>query len=153
MHYWWLHDVEGAAGWFERAADLPGAPWWLRPLAATTMAEGGDRAGARVLWRQVRASTDDAWLRGEATRRLAQLEALDAMDRYQHAVDLYRERTGGPPESWRELVAAGDVSEMPLDPTGVPYELTAPRGDVDVSRRSVLFPLPRVRAFQDRPAR
>lgn len=153
VHYWWLHDVEGAAGWFERAADLPGAPWWLRPLAATTMAEGGDRAGARVLWRQVRASTDDAWVRGEATRRLAQLEALDAMDRYQHAVDLYRERTGRPPESWRELVAAGDVSEMPLDPTGVPYELTAPRGDVDVSRRSVLFPLPRGRAFQDRPAR
>ncbi|MCY4120096.1 MAG: hypothetical protein OXG72_04165, partial [Acidobacteria bacterium] len=73
VHYWWLHDVEGAAGWFERAADLPGAPWWLRPLAATTMAEGGDRAGARVLWRQVRASTDDAWIRGEATRRLAQL--------------------------------------------------------------------------------
>ena len=153
VHYWWLRDVEAAAGWFERAADQPGASWWLRPLAATTLAEGGDRAGARALWRQVRDSTDDAWMRGEATRRLAQLDALDGVERHQWVVDGFRGRTGRTPASWSELLAAGDMVEIPVDPTGVAYELTAPDGTVAVSRWSALFPLPAGGSFRDRRAR
>ena len=153
VHYWWLHDLEEAARWFERAADVPGAPWWLRPLAAVTRAEGGDRAGARALWGRVRGSTGDAWLRGEATRRLAQLDALDALDGYQHVIDGYFERTGRRPGSWRELLAAGDVAAVPVDPTGVPYELATPGGTVAVSRRSALFPLPDGGSLRKRRAR
>lgn len=77
IHYWWLQDIEGAARWFRRAADVPGSPWWLRPLAATTMTEGGDLAGARAIWRLVRDSSGDVWMRHEAARRLAQLDAPD----------------------------------------------------------------------------
>ena len=153
VHYWWLHDAEEAARWFERAGDLPGAPWWLRPLAAVTLAAGGDRAGARALWGQVRDSTGDAWVRGEASRRLAQLDALDALDAYRRVVDGYFERTGRRPGSWRELLAAGDVSAVPRDPTGVPYELSTPDGAVVVSRRSVLFPMPDRGALPERRAR
>ena len=152
VHYWWLRDVEGAARWFERAADLPGAPGWLRPLAATTKAEGGDRSGARALWRQVRDSAGDLWMRREAARRLAQLDALDAVDRHQAAVDGFRARTGRPPASWRELRAAGGAPRTPVDPTGVPYELT-PGGGVAVSRRSALFPLPEGGSFAERRPR
>lgn len=77
IHYWWLQDIEGAARWFRRAADVPGAPWWLWSLAATTMTEGGDGAGARAIWRLVHDSSGDIWVRNEAARRLAQLDALD----------------------------------------------------------------------------
>ena len=153
VHYWWLRDAAAAAQWFQRAADLPQAPSWLRPLAAATMTEGGDRAGARTLWRRVRDSTGDAWMRGEAARRLAQLDALDAMVGYQRAADRFRERTGRPPGSWRDIVAAGDLPAVPFDPTGVAYELTPPAGIVTVSRRSVLFPLPERGRLPDRPAR
>ena len=31
------------AAWFERGAPVPGAPWWLKSMAATTLAAGGDR--------------------------------------------------------------------------------------------------------------
>ena len=80
IHYWWLRDLDAAARWFQRAADTPGAPWWLRFMAAATLAEGGDRAGARARWRQVRDSAGDPWMRAEAARRLEQLEALDELD-------------------------------------------------------------------------
>ena len=153
VHYWWLRDVEAAAGWFERAADVPGAPWWLRPLAAATLAEGGDRSGARALWRRVRDASGDVWMRAEATRRLAQLDALDAVDRHQDLVDGFRARAGRPPASWSELLAAGGMSGIPVDPTGVAYELTAPDGTVTVSRRSALFPLPDGGSFPHRRAR
>ena len=152
VHYWWLRDVEGAAHWFRRAADLPDAPRRLLPLAANTMTEGGDRAGARTLWRLVRDSAGDAWMRDEAVRRLAQLDALDALDFHRLAVDRFRERTGKPSASWRELLAAGDVPAIPVDPTGVAYELSS-AGAVTVSRRSALFPLPERRRFSGRPAR
>ena len=152
VHYWWLRDVEGAAHWFRRAADLPDAPRRLLPLAANTMTEGGDRAGARTLWRLVRDSAGDAWMRDEGVRRLAQLDALDALDFHRLAVDRFRERTGKPPASWRELLAAGDVPAIPVDPTGVAYELSS-AGAVTVSRRSALFPLPERRRFSGRPAR
>lgn len=80
VHYWWLRDLDAAARWFQRAADMPGAPWWLRFMAATTMAEGGDRAGARALWRRVHDAAGDSWMRAEAARRLEQIEALDELD-------------------------------------------------------------------------
>lgn len=152
VHYWWLRDVDEAARWFERAADLPGAPGWLRPLAATTKAEGGDRSGARALWRRVRDSAGDLWMRREAARRLAQLDALDAVDRHQAAVDGFRARTGRPPASWRELRAAGGAPRTPVDPTGVAYELR-PDGTVALSRRSALFPLPEGGSFAERRTR
>ncbi|MDR1990092.1 MAG: hypothetical protein LBQ09_07665, partial [Acidobacteriaceae bacterium] len=36
VHYWWTHDDDAAADWFDRAAHVPGAPWFLQTLAATT---------------------------------------------------------------------------------------------------------------------
>src|SRR5207244_12158006 len=41
VHYWWRHDYESAALWFERASQVAGAPWWLRSLAAHMLAPGG----------------------------------------------------------------------------------------------------------------
>ena len=151
VHYWWLRDLEESARWFQRAADIPGAPWWLRFLAGTTMAEGGDRAGARALWRLVYDAAGDPWMRGEAARRLTQLEALDALGRHQRTVDSFRERTGRPPGSWQDLLAAGDLSEVPVDPTGTALELT-PGGVVTVSPRSLLSPLPAGEGLPVRPA-
>ena len=50
VNYWFVHDFRAAAHWFQKAADTPGAPWWLRSLAATTLAQGGDRRSSRAIW-------------------------------------------------------------------------------------------------------
>src|ERR1700692_357836 len=80
VHYWWVRDSRAAAGWFDRASQVPGAPWWLRSLAATTLAEGGDRQSSRTMWGSVRQSAEIDWLRRDAERRLSQLTALDQID-------------------------------------------------------------------------
>src|SRR5439155_9748916 len=36
-------DFTEAVRWFERAIAMPGSPNWIRPLAAVTRAQGGDR--------------------------------------------------------------------------------------------------------------
>ncbi len=55
VHYWWRHDYAAAADWFARASTVEGAPWFLRSLAATTLAEGGDRQSSRTMWQAIRA--------------------------------------------------------------------------------------------------
>lgn len=140
VHYWYLHDYRSAADWFQKASDVPGAPWWLRSLAATTLAQGGDRRSSRTMWEAIRQSAAIDWLRQDAERRLIQLDALDAIDELQRRVDLFARSQGQPPSGWESLVRAGMLRDIPLDPSRTPYELT--QGRVHLSASSPLAPLP-----------
>jgi hypothetical protein len=140
VHYWYLHDYQTAATWFRKAADKPGAPWWLRSLAATTLAEGGDRRSSRAMWASIRESADNDWLRKDAERRLLQLRALDEMDEIQRRLNTYEARTGQPAGSWTALSRAGLLPGTPLDPSRTPYEIAD--GKVQLARGSSLWPLP-----------
>jgi hypothetical protein len=151
VRYWYSHDYRAAADWFEQASRVPGAPWWLRSLAATTLVQGGDRRSSRQMWLAIRQSADNDWLRNDADRRLMQLRALDEIDELTRAVDGYARRTGQRPATWSALVAAGAVPGMMADPTGTPYELTGD-GRVQLSSASPLWPLPEEpQAIEPRP--
>jgi hypothetical protein len=142
VHYWWEHDYRAAAEWFERGADVPGAPWWMRSLAATTLAQGGDRQASRTLWQALAQVPDNEWLQRDARRRLQQLDALDLVDEVQAVVRDHASRTGRTPASWEELIRARALRRVPSDPTGTPLELDPSTGDVRVSPASPLQPLP-----------
>jgi hypothetical protein len=139
VHYWFRHDFLAAAEWFQKAADVPGAPWFLRSLAATTLAQGGDRQSSRAMWSAILETAEVDWVRHDAQRRLLQLQALDAVDELQAVVDRYT-RSSGVPADWRSLVAARLLPGIPLDPTGTPFDLS--RGRVQLSRSSSLWPPP-----------
>jgi tetratricopeptide (TPR) repeat protein len=124
VYYWHLRDYKAAAAAFQRASEMPGAPNWLRPLAAVTLAEGGHRGASRALWEQL-AQADESWLRDAAGLRLAQLDAMDMMDAWSR---FRRERGITPP--------------VPLDPSGTPFAVDPATGDLTVARESKLFPLP-----------
>ena len=142
VYYWWLADYQRAAMWFTRAADMPAAPDWLRPLAAVTLAQGGNRASSRVLWTEIGRNADAAWLRDQATFRLQQLDALDGIDFIQRLVQQYRGRTGVLPASWSEMMRAGFLRGVPTDPTGVPFQVNPATGQVTLDPSSSLNPLP-----------
>ncbi len=142
VHYWWRNDYAEAARWFRRAGDVPGAAWWLDPLAATTLAQGGNRAGSRLLWQQLHDDARDPWLRHEAERRLMQLDALDEIDRLHVQANGFESARGHWPESWEALVQAGLIDRTPIDPTGEVYQLDRPSRSVRLSPMSTLGPLP-----------
>jgi hypothetical protein len=137
VHYWWRHDYKAAAEWFARAGSVQGAPWFLKSLAATTLAEGGDRQSSRMMWQSLLESADNEWLRGDAERRLLQLRALDEMDELQKRADRVTAESGRPPSNWTAVLRARVV---PLDPSKTPYQLE--EGRVRLSRTSPLSPLP-----------
>jgi hypothetical protein len=141
VHYWFTHDYHAAADAFDRASQVTGAPWWLRSLAATTLAQGGDRRSSRQMWTVIRQSSENEWLQQEADRRLAQLGALDEIERLQQAVEAAARRIGQRPTDWQSLIRAGVFPGVPLDPARTPYEIGSD-GTVGLSRTSPLWPLP-----------
>ena len=142
IYYWWVKDYTQAAAWFEKAADVPGASWWLRSLAANTLAAGGSRESSRMLWQQLYESADNDWIRGESARRLTQLRALDEIDQLIGAAQRFVELRGSPPRSWEELIEVGLLAAIPVDPIGLPYVMDGINGTINVSAASELFPLP-----------
>lgn len=140
VYYWHYRDFKTAAMWFERAADLPDSPTWLRPLAASVLGAGNDRASARFLWNQILQSEEE-WLKRTAERSLRQLDALDAIDQLQ-AIARRFPPPPGQPYSWESLVRRGILRGIPADPAGTPFDIDAATGAVSLSASSPLHPLP-----------
>jgi hypothetical protein len=141
VYYWWLHDYERAADWFLRAAERPGSPEWLKPLAAATLT-GASRESSRRLWREM-LNSDVQYIRAQAQERLHQLDAIDAIVQLTPIVQRFIDREGRVPRSWEELAAAERLPGVPVDPTGMRFYFDPKAGYVDVSPKSTLWPLPR----------
>lgn len=143
VYYWWLRDYRNAAAWFERAAEMPGGSWWLRSLAAATLAEGGDRLSSRSMWQRIYETADHEWLRNNARLRLLQFDALAQMDELGGLVRRYETITGRTTQSWSDLITAGWLRGVPADPSGTAYVLDRSQpGLVTLAPESPLSPLP-----------
>ena len=142
VYYWWIRDYARAAEWFKKAADIPGAPEWLAPMAGTTLAEGGNRQSSRELWTRLRDETEAEWIRTNANHRLQQLDALDAIDELNRASQAFIKKHGRPAADWRELAIDQRWSSIPVDPSGAQYRLDAETGRVTLGNASSLHPLP-----------
>jgi hypothetical protein len=142
VYYWWVRDYATAAGWFNRAAEMPNAPEWLKPLAAVTLAQGGNRASSRTLWTDIVRNAELDWVRRQGDFRLKQLDAMDGIDIVQGFVKRYRDSLGALPTSWDEMIRARIIRDIPRDPTGVPFRLDPSTGAVTLEPESPLNPLP-----------
>lgn len=138
FHFLFLDDAHTAARILMEAADLPGAPYWLRTLAADVLSAGGDRATSRRIWEQIHAESAGP-LQENARVHLMILDALDARDRLRAAVAELERRTGVRPRALSELSALGLPARPPEDPTGVPFVYDAGTGVVSISPDSRLW--------------
>lgn len=142
IEYWWRRNGAAAAAWFLKASKLPGAPNWLRPVAASVLAEHGDSKAARAMWIQISQTAAHEWIRQTALRGLQQLDAEEQIGVLsEKAIHPFYDEHGRFPQSWDELVNAGKLRATPVDPAGTPYTLDAVSGQVDVSKNSRLWPL------------
>ena len=142
IYYWNLHDYQKAADWFSRGGGLSGAPFWLKTYAAVMLTRGGDRQASRIMWTQIGQNEESDWVKRMSQLRLGQLDALDQIDVLTRIVSNYTARTGRRPESWEQLVAAGALRGVPIDPANTRYTLNPETGHIGVARESDLWPLP-----------
>lgn len=142
VNLWHGSDPKIAASWFRRAAEMPGAPNWLGPLAATTMMTGGDRNAAKSWLIEMRNTATEEWIRKIADRRLTQMIALEDIDQLQAMVPAFQKKMHRDPTGWADFEAAGLLRGLPTDPSGAPYVYFPASGRVRLDPQSPLGPLP-----------
>jgi len=121
VYYWDLQDYAGASRAFRIGSERPGAQVWLKTLAAAAAAEGGEHETSRLLWSEIYHQADNEQIRRSAQDHLAALAAQEDLGRLNSLLLRYRELFGQPARALGEIVAAGLLSRVPVDPSGVPY--------------------------------
>jgi hypothetical protein len=142
IYFWHLEDYEKAAETFLDGSKIPGAPYWMVATAGRTLTQGGQRETARLLWRALYDLAENEQIKGNAEIHLQQLDALDQIDSLLELARSFEERSGHFPQSWEEMVAAGFLPGIPLDPTGKPYILNPGERKVQISIKSQLAGMP-----------
>jgi hypothetical protein len=137
-HFLFLHDARKASEILEEAAKIPGAPFWLRTLAAEVLFKSGDRSTSRRIWQQLYAQSEEGAIRNNAWVQLAILDALDEADRLAGLAREFATTRGRKPKSLDELVSAGLLARRPVDSAGVPFEYDPETGGVRIGRGSPL---------------
>jgi tetratricopeptide (TPR) repeat protein len=132
IHYMELKDFVAAAHALEQGSKIPGAHPFLKTSAASLAQRGGDYATARTLWTFALETTKDELIRDNAIKHLRALEVDEVVPRLEELARQYRQRSGAQARSFAELVAAGWLRRIPVDPLGMPYKLMAD-GRVEVA--------------------
>ena len=150
--YWKLGRYDEAAEIYEKGSQLPGAPAFMRLMAASMKTKGGSRETAREIYREMYSSAEDEPVKITAQRRLAQLDSLDEQDTINTALDDFKKANGRCAERFSELLPKLALIEMPgghklrwdkahdiLDPTDAPYLLDKEncRAQLDLTRTGI----------------
>ena len=121
IYYWDLGDYGQAAHVFAVGGSRPGAEMWMKTLAASVAAQGGERSTSRVLWAEVYRHADNDSIRRSALEHLAALEAAEDIARLDQSLTEFEQLAGRRAASFDELVGAGLLARTLLDPGGVSY--------------------------------
>ncbi len=121
IYYWDLKDYPNAARVFKAGSERPGAMIWMKALAATVSAQGGESRTSRLLWSEIYRNADNEQIRKSAQDHLAALETQETIEKLNKLLARYRAREGHAAGSIRELVAAGYLSSVPRDLSGAPF--------------------------------
>lgn len=117
-------DVEAAKA-LEEGSKIPGAHPFLKTTAASLAQRGGDPETARTLWKYVLDTTKDELIRDNAIKHLRALDVDETVPKLENLVRVFRQRTGSQPQGFEDLVSAGWLARIPVDPLGLPYRLKA----------------------------
>jgi tetratricopeptide (TPR) repeat protein len=125
VYYMDLKDYGRAAEAFARGAELPGAHPVMKVIAAQMAQHAGDTQMARTLWMTTYQATQDKQIRGNAVAHLRALQVADDVDALEKMIAQYRGKTGVLPRTLTDLVGAGLLRGIPVDPTGRPYQISS----------------------------
>lgn len=135
----YLHDAQGAAKTLEEAAEIPGAAFWLRTLAADLLAKGGDRASSRRMWQQMYDQGEEGIVKENARVHLQILDSRDAADRLAALVKEVEDRTGRQPRRLADLRERGLWAGPLADAAGVPFGYDVSTGRVTIVPESPMW--------------
>jgi len=132
IYYMDMKDYPRAADAFARGSRVPNAHPFLKILAAQMAQHAGENQMARALWTTTLQTAQERQIKANAIAHLRALEVADDVVALEGLVSRYRQLTGKLPSGPPDLINAGMLRSIPLDPTGRAYKLTTD-GRVEVA--------------------
>lgn len=124
IHYLELKDYNAAAEAFIRGSKVPNAHPALKILAGQMAARAGDIETSRLMWTITYDTVNEKSIRANAAAHLRALQVDEDVTILGKILEQYRLKTGGSPRNYGDLIAAGFLRGVPVDPLGRPYKLT-----------------------------
>lgn len=123
IHYVDRHDPRAAQQAFQKGSEVPGALSWMKVMAARMAEHADDPATAAYLWKTIYETTKDKQIKDTAEKHLISLRVESELDELERRTKAYYDSHGAYPEEWPDLIKAGLLRGVPVDPNGVPYRL------------------------------
>ncbi len=131
IYYMELQDYPQAAKAFLDGSRVPNAHPFLKVLAAQMAQHAGEVETARMLWNTTYQTTKDPSIRANAAAHLRALQVDEDVSALESIIARYQQRAGRPPATFADLISAGMLRGVPLDPLGNAYKLMS-NGRVEV---------------------
>jgi tetratricopeptide (TPR) repeat protein len=125
-------DYLAAAQAFAQGSRVPDAHPFLKILAARMAQRGGDVETSRLLWTTTYETSKDPQIKANAISHLRALQVDEVVPKLEEVIRQYTLWAGHAPDNWADLVRAGYLPGIPLDPVGHPYKLVS-GGKVEVA--------------------
>jgi tetratricopeptide (TPR) repeat protein len=123
IYYFELHDYDKASAAFLEGSKHPQALPWMKVLAAKVIEQGDNPETSAFLWNEIYTSTTDPQMKDNAAVHL-QLLKSDADCKAIDAVSSdFEKRESRRPTSMQDLIRAGLMRGVPVDPMGHAYVL------------------------------
>lgn len=124
IYYTELKDYKKAGEVFGQGSKVPNAHPFLKILAAVMAEHAEDFNTARLLWSAAYQSSSEANIRQNALEHLRAIQVDEDVTNLQNTVTRFVQQNGRIPTSLWEIAAAEHLRGIPVDPDGVPYELS-----------------------------
>jgi hypothetical protein len=121
IYYFNLKDYAKASQAFSDGSRRPGAMVWMKVMAAKIAEEGNSLATSKFLWNEVYESSKDEMIKKNAWTHLQMIRVEEDCRALDAANDEFAKRTGHRAKRMRELIDAGLLRGVPVDPEGYPY--------------------------------
>lgn len=125
IDYMNLKDYQAAAEAFAQGSKLPNAHPFMKIMAAQMATHAGDTQMAQMMWTTTYETSTDKQIRANAAAHLRALRVDQEVSALTTIVARYQNQTGQIPTSLAELVHAGVLRGIPVDPLGNPYKLAS----------------------------
>jgi hypothetical protein len=137
----YLDDALGGSAILRQAAEIPGSPPWLKPMAAKILADGGNLEASLQMWAIIRDHSEPGVLRINAETQLEVVRNRMLARQVQEHISEYRTRTGDKTSDLADLVAKG-VIPTARDLAGASFDFDPAPGEISISRQSTLWRRP-----------
>jgi len=145
LYYWRMRDYPASAAAYLDASKKPGAPLWVKIMAARVAQKGGSLDTSRMIWSQLYESTKNSLVKKKAEEMLLGLKVQEDEMQLDELAAEYQKRLGHFPASMAELRDAGLLRGIPTDPDGYPY-VFGPDGKSQLNPKSSVVIPPEIKA-------